>query len=311
VLSLAPREFPAPPRPVARIELPAPYLPNNGGFQRQVADALTKVRLREDGRVGLAPRRGRGEEAMAHAEDVAAHPVSTCPDVARHLKAASRADFLDRQIARNEREVRGRTESLARQFDRVLRVLEAWGYIDGWSLTEAGERLSLLYHECDLLIAEALHTGVFDGLDPAALAGLCSVFSYEHRSPAPPRPPWFPSATARARYAEIEQLSRELNADELEAGLPLTRHPDPGFVALAHAWAAGEDLDDVLEDADVSGGDFVRNVKQLIDLLRQLAEASPERSTTEAAHVAADLLFRGVIAASSVVGGSPGDDQEG
>ncbi|MDQ1372663.1 MAG: ATP-dependent helicase HelY, partial [Actinomycetota bacterium] len=154
VLSLAPRDFPAPPRPVARIELPAPYLPNNGGFQRQVADALTKVRLREDGRVGLAPRRGRGEEAMAHAEDVAAHPVSTCPDVARHLKAASRADFLDRQIARNEREVRGRTESLARQFDRVLRVLEAWGYIDGWSLTEAGERLSLLYHECDLLIAE-------------------------------------------------------------------------------------------------------------------------------------------------------------
>ena len=41
-----------------------------------------------------------------------------------------------------ERRIQGRTESLARQFDRVLRVLEAWGYVDGWSLTEAGEQLA-------------------------------------------------------------------------------------------------------------------------------------------------------------------------
>jgi ATP-dependent RNA helicase HelY len=190
-------------------------------------------------------------------------------------------------------------------------VLEAWGYLDGWALTPKGERLARLYHECDLLIAETLHTGVLDDIDPAALAGLSSVFSYEHRSPAPPKAPWFPSATARARYAEVERLGRELNADEHEASLPLTRSPDPGFVALAHAWAAGEALDDVLEDEDISGGDFVRNVKQLIDLLRQVGDASPQHATKQAARAAADELFRGVIAASSVVGGSQGDDQEG
>ena len=39
------------------------------------------------------------------------------------------------------------------------------------------------------------------------------------------------------------ELARDVNADEDEAGLPLTRLPDPGFVALAHAWAAGEELD--------------------------------------------------------------------
>jgi ATP-dependent RNA helicase HelY len=109
----------------------------------------------------------------------------------------------------------------------------------------------------------------------------------------------------------VERLGRELNADEHEAGLPLTRAPDPGFVALAHAWAAGEALDDVLEDEDISGGDFVRNVKQLIDLLRQVGDASPQHATKQAARAAADELFRGVIAASSVVGGSQGDDQEG
>ena len=33
----------------------------------------------------------------------------------------------------------------------------------------------------------------------------------------------------------------------------------------------------MLDDEDLSGGDFVRNVKQLIDLLRQIGEAAPTR----------------------------------
>ena len=54
--------------------------------------------------------------------------------------------------------MRGRSESLARQFDRVLRVLESWGYVDGWSLTPAGRLLTRLNAETDLLIAEAIRT---------------------------------------------------------------------------------------------------------------------------------------------------------
>ena len=51
----------------------------------------------------------------------------------------------------------------------------------------------------------------------------------------------------------------------------------------------------------MSGGDFVRNVKQLIDLLRQLADMAQDPATSAAARSAADRLFRGVVAASSVV----------
>jgi ATP-dependent RNA helicase HelY len=104
----------------------------------------------------------------------------------------------------------------------------------------------------------------------------------------------------RDRFEAIGELAKELQADEHRAGLTLTRDPDPGFVALAFAWAAGEDLDDVLEDEALSGGDFVRNVKQLIDLLRQLGQTSrPELARV--ANQAADQLLRGVIAASSMV----------
>ena len=130
--------------------------------------------------------------------------------------------------------------------------------------------LARTYHESDLLVAEALTSGLLDGLDPAALAGLLSCFTYEHRGPGEPEPPWFPSRQVRARWSELERLAAELQADEEAAGLPPTRAPDPGFAALAHAWAAGEPLGDVLGDEDLSGGDFVRNVKTLIDLVRQV-----------------------------------------
>jgi ATP-dependent RNA helicase HelY len=51
----------------------------------------------------------------------------------------------------------------------------------------------------------------------------------------------------------------------------------------------------------MTGGDFVRNMKQVIDLLRQLAEVAPDPSVRSAAAAAATRLKRGIVAASSVV----------
>ncbi len=63
----------------------------------------------------------------------------------------------------------------------------------------------------------------------------------------------------------------------------------------------GEDLADVLEDEEMTGGDFVRNVKQTIDLLRQIADVVTNDVTASTARAAADACLRGVIAASSIV----------
>jgi ATP-dependent RNA helicase HelY len=304
LVSLGPRDFPAPPSAVAQVGLPLPYAPHNAGFQRQVASALIAARLHTSASADGASRRrrGRGEAAAFLATAAAAHPVAECPDARLHLRSLERADRLARDMDRLERRVKGRTESLARQFDRVLRVLEAWGYVDGWSLTGAGQRLARLYHESDLLVAECAGQGLLDDLEPPELAGLVSVFTYEARGPAEATPS-FPSARLRLRWAEVDGVAAELNRAEEEAGLPLTRRPEAGFVGLAYEWAAGEDLGEVIADEEISGGDFVRNVKQLIDLLRQLEDLAPRPATAEAAGRAAARLFRGVVAASSVLTG--------
>jgi ATP-dependent RNA helicase HelY len=299
---LGPGDFDRPPEPVGSIDLPRPFAPRSSAYRREVADVLRRVKVGQ-GRSRRPPRDDRFEALEA---EIAAHPVAGCPELRLHLRAAGNVDRARREASRLERRVRGRSESLARQFDRVLRVLEAWGYVDDWTLTADGALLARIYAECDLLVAEALRTGVLDGLLPPEIAALVSCFTYESRGPEGMRgpPPRWPSSRVAQRARDIERLWRTLNANEDDAGLPETRAPDPGLVTAMHAWADGDSLADVLEDdEDLTGGDFVRHVKQVIDLLRQIADVAPDPATAAGARDAADACFRGVVAASSVVGG--------
>ena len=299
LVSLAPRDFQVPPRPLERLALPSPFTPKNRDFQRQLAISLA------------ASHAGPGRRHGPQVGDE--HPVASCPDSRGHLRAAARAERLARQVERLERQVRGRTESLARQFDRVLQVLERWGYVKGWALTEPGARLARLYHEQDLLLAECAERGLFHDLRPAEMAALASVFTYEARGPMSNQvvTARLPTGRVEERWRVVQAVARELNLDEEAWSLPATRPPDAGFAALAYNWARGQDLARALSVGAggseargpvMAAGDFVRNVKQLIDLLRQLAEVLPDPASASAARKAVGALFRGVVAASSVVG---------
>ncbi|MGH9001474.1 MAG: DEAD/DEAH box helicase, partial [Acidimicrobiia bacterium] len=306
VVRLGPEDFRRRTAPIGSIELPRPFAPRSPAFRRAVADTLRQARLRGNGAgAQREPSADEGSDALS------AHPVARCPDLADHLRFAERADRMGRDAERLESRIRGRSESLARQFDRVLRVLEAWGYVDGWALTDAGRLLTRLYTETDLLVAESLRDGLLDGLDPPSLAALCSAFTYESRGGPPDgvggmSRARFPNRSVRERAVEVERIWRDLNAVEDEAGLPETRPADAGFTRVGHAWASGKPLDDVLAEEELTGGDFVRNVKQLIDLLRQIGDVAPDADTARAARSAAESCFRGVVAASSALGTGSG-----
>jgi ATP-dependent RNA helicase HelY len=52
----------------------------------------------------------------------------------------------------------------------------------------------------------------------------------------------------------------------------------------------------------VAPGDFVRNIRQLIDLVRQVSQVAPEAATRESAGLAVALLRRGVVGADDPAG---------
>jgi len=292
-LYLTAEDFDEPPRSIGSISMPSTYAPNRKEYRNDIARRLRGLRAHPS---PSTKRRRQRNDALADN-----HPVARDPDLRTKLHAAAQADRIEREIADLDRRVSGKNTSLANEFDRVLDVLTTYGYLDrsGWSLTEAGEILARTFHESDLLVAEIIRSGVLDGLSASDLAALVSTVVYEHRSSDAPPAPWFSSNELRARWRRLEAISEDLRAAERSVGLAEHRAPDPTFAAIAYAWVAGEGFAEVVADDELTGGDFVRTTKQLIDLLRQLAIVVPDPATRRAAAQAAEAAFRGVVADSA------------
>jgi ATP-dependent RNA helicase HelY len=186
-------------------------------------------------------------------------------------------------------------------------VLTDRGYLsrDG-EVTESGRMLGRIWTEADLLVAECLRVGVWEGLAPEELAAAVSMVLYESRREADERASVPRGATAAAVNA-CHKLWAEIESDEAEHGLSLTREPDAGFVWPMYRWARGESLARVLAsgqgyDADMPAGDFVRWARQVLDLLGQLKDAAGvSPAVRETARRAIAAVNRGVLATQTAV----------
>jgi ATP-dependent RNA helicase HelY len=304
-------DFPVPVEALERMRIPKSFNPRSPQSRRDLASAMRS----KAGSAGWsAPPRHRRERSAA-AEDteiarlrtaIRAHPCHGCEDREDHARWAERYQRLRRDTHALERRIEGRTNTIARTFDRVSAVLGELGYLDGDTVTPEGRRLARLYGELDLLASECLREGVWEGLGPAELAACASALVYESRQSDDAVLPRLPNGQARAALSEMVRIWGRLDALEEDHRINQTegvgqREPDLGFAWPAYRWASGHGLDAVLSDADMPAGDFVRWCKQLIDVLGQIGNAAPEGSTVRRnAHKAVDGLLRGVVAYSSL-----------
>lgn len=299
LVRLGPEDFRAGPTRIGRVELPLPFEPKNPKFLAQVADRLLATDLDAFTDTDDAAQRLLDAERA-----VLDHPCHADRNLKYRLRTLASLDKLERDVARLSRRVESRNETLARTFDRVLGVLEGWGYVNDWELTDAGAMLARLYTEGDLLLAEAVRAGHLDGLNPGEIAAVVSCVVYERRGldgDVPMPPSRWPTKTVSQRCKALDGIWKDLHLAERDAQLPESRQPDPGFTAAISAWVRGKDLGKILDEEEMTGGDFVRTIKQVVDVLRQVGAVAGDPQTRHAARAAADACVRGVVLASSNV----------
>jgi superfamily II RNA helicase len=291
---------------------------------------------------GRAGRRGLDEEGhavvawsneitFAEAARVASAPP---PD----LRSAFRPTYnlAVNLVARFDRETAGavlqrsfaqwqaRTpDLLLQQLSHRVDVLEGMGYLDGWALTPAGRRLSRIYHEADLLIAEALGADVLAGAEPAVLAGVLSAVVFEprrarrlpgqhahrrdkKRGPLQDRLGDKRRADLAWRGDAVTTLAERIRHVEEVHHVPRTRQPAPGLATAVASWARGASFSTALGVAardvgEMAPGDFVRTMKSVADLAQQVSHTAVDTEVATAAREAVNLILRGVVA-----GGLPG-----
>lgn len=298
-------DFPAPVEPVDKIRIPKTFSARSPQHRRDLASTIRNKVGDADGavRASRGPGRSAAQDAEIEAlrQELRHHPCHGCPDREDHARWAERYHRLDRETAHLRRRVESRSQVIARTFDRVCGVLEQLGYLHGDTVTDEGRRLGRIYSELDLLTAESLRAGIWEDLTPPELAACVSALVYESRQPDDATPPQTPPGAARDALGAMVRLWGELDSIEKDNRVSFLREPDLGFAWAAYRWAKGHQLDAVLSETDMTAGDFVRAVKQLLDLLGQVADAAPAgsriRGTTGRAM---DAMRRGVIAYSSV-----------
>lgn len=283
VVNLMLGDFDRVPEKIGFVKLPDSYARTSPRFIKEVALRVQRTK----------PKSGSRKNGPSGEND---HPVAQDPELKRKLIAAKSADRIDRELKVMHDKIAKSAQSVSARFDDLVELMKRRGYVSDWQLTDQGRSLSRIFHELDLVIAESLNLGFFDEMTPPELASLLSVFVYEFRRAEEPPKPRVPKGL-QSKWRQIENLSKRIASDEQNSGLVPHRELDAGLMEVTFDWAQGSDLIDILSD-ELTAGDFVRTMKQLIDLLRQIALVAPHETTSKCAESAANLLLRGVVAAS-------------
>jgi len=302
--------------PLGSMSLPKRVEHRNPRARRDVASALISAAERLDvpsakgKRSGPPKERDVDPELASLREQLRRHPAHGLPDRDEKSRLAERYLRIDRDNEQIRQKVAAATNSLARTFDRIVVLLTERGFIDAEGsgdpkVTDDGRLLARIYSESDLLVAEALRAGVWDGLDAAELAAVLSAVLYESRGDTPGAPGGIDVPTGKLRRAlnQTRRLWTELRADEQRHRLTGSREPDEGFVTAIHSWATTGDLTSALAASDATGsgsplsaGDFVRWCRQVLDLLDQVRNAASSPALRAAAKRAISDVRRGVVA---------------
>ncbi|PSS45218.1 RNA helicase [Arthrobacter woluwensis] len=237
-----------------------------------------------DGKAGLnGPKNRRKAEGSRDTEarivqlrkEMAAHPCHGCHDRENHARWGERWWRLRAETDTLLAQIQGRTNTIARTFDRLCGLLEEFGYLESRDgkeqITETGKRLRRIYGDRDLLIAQALREGAFDDLDASEMAAFVTVLLYQSKRDDGTVPPRMPSISLESAVEIVVREWERLSEAEKRHKLPLTAEPELQLIWPMYKWAKGRRLQEVLAGSDLAAGDFVRWVRQVIDLLDQIA----------------------------------------
>ncbi|PRQ12055.1 DEAD/DEAH box helicase [Corynebacterium sp. 13CS0277] len=300
-----------------------------------VAQALRKEihqqRIERPKRLKNTVRVRPSKKATALKEQLRAHPAHHWPPVDRIARRAQNLGALQRKLRDVQEQMDSSQNSLGRTFDKIIDLLRHLGYLapagsptavgagargefvdaaapEDANLaelvpTEEGMRLARIHNSHDLLIAELLRRGIFDDLDPAELAAAVSQCTYEARKEGGHTSLEAQAATEALAEAFRRTLSvwEELVWEENHRGLAPTGRPDAGFALAIHQWTAGAPLGYCLAAANQQGaqltpGDFVRQCRQVVDALDQVADTGYSDHVVRAARQAREAIRRGVVA---------------
>lgn len=216
-------------------------------------------------------------------------------------KVARKILQLTKDRERLNQKIREKSESLSDAFENICLLLTDLGYLDNNSLvTNKGILLSGLYLDKDLLLAETIFKGILDNLSLPDFGSVLSTFVLESRIFTDIKQTSVPSKSVKDALMQVESIFFDITSREKIYNLSLTQEIDGGFANAVYDWLTGVSIKSILEESQLSPGDFVRWIKQLIDLANQLSYVVDKTELRNLCRQLIHELSYGIVIASDV-----------
>jgi superfamily II RNA helicase len=215
------------------------------------------------------------------------NPCKKCYD-------GSRCMYLITQLKNLKKKKNKLENHLDRAIDLKFKFLERIGYIDKNEVLPRGEFASDIFG-FEITATELYFDGLLHSLEPVEICAILSTLTYEKRR----------DETSRIRDRAFKKLVKNyiskvekiLKIEKKIIGEEVTKLPDPGFVDAIIFWASGAEFEEMVNRfTRFAEGDIIRQIRQVIDLIRQFKRAlRDDSSTREKLDRCLELINRDVV----------------
>jgi superfamily II RNA helicase len=158
------------------------------------------------------------------------------------------------------------------RFLKLRDVLEHYRYLEENHPTPRGVTAASFRAEHELLISEAVFSGVMDGLAPSSLAALATALVAEELRPTA----WvkvLPVGGAARAIQEVVRIAREMRSVQHRYRLDMPTRVHSDASGLTQLWAEEVEWEYLMGLTNLDEGDVVRICRRTLDMLEQIAHA--------------------------------------
>ena len=263
--------------------------------KKNIRDKYAKL-IRENSKKELS-KNTENKDINELKQNMKNHPCHKCPEIQEHLRFGESIQRTRKYISQVEEHLEHDFINLGKKCDNVIQLLENFGYLkrnnEKIDLTYWGKLLKQIHSEFDLVIVEGIRNNIFINLSPSHFASFLSGFVYNPRRDEI-EIPFNMDKNLREKAGFIIELAERISLSEKKFKISVTKSPHFGMFNVINNWCNDINLKKILSKSDIAPGDFVRNVKQIIDLLKQISRLNlPE--LTDLANQSILLLDKGVV----------------
>lgn len=221
----------------------------------------------------MDPRVDELEDALEIlAMEVKSYPCNGCPKQKPCSKQMDKIKRYRKQSKVIESKVESDRNELWYEFSKVIKLLQAEGYLDEkHHATERGRSCAALRSDNSYFITELLESDVFKGLEPKDFPNLLSCFVIgEGRNRDR-----LHADTSKIFYKKeknIQNVCRKVIKSQRHFGIYKSVTVNANLSGLIQRWAEGCEWDELVENSGLDDGDILRGIRRTLDMTKQISK---------------------------------------